>query len=165
MDSGSRGRGFDPSRGRTHDFVVVGSSPGRGSPSLSSLRGRYSGYHEFSLEAEASRSGALVVSAMKQSNLTTLFCAQKPKCRLCGTFYLLPYYIFKLIGNSRNNIGYKIKSIWKESEEIDCDRDAHGPKKFRRSPGQEKACPGRLERWDTSWQAIFIISQHFSRLT
>ena len=47
LDSGSRGWRFDPSRGRTHDFVVVGSSPGRGSPSLSSLRGGYSGYHEF----------------------------------------------------------------------------------------------------------------------
>ena len=47
LDSGSRGSGFDSLWGRTHDFVVVGSNPGRGSPSLSSLRGRYSGCHEF----------------------------------------------------------------------------------------------------------------------
>ena len=47
LDSGSRGCVFDPSRGRILDFVVVGSNLGRGSPSLSSLRGRYSGYHEF----------------------------------------------------------------------------------------------------------------------
>jgi len=91
LDSGSRGCVFDPCRGRFLDFVVVGSNPGRGSPSLSSLRGRYSGYHEFlvgSWSLQEWRHGCIV--AMKQSNLTTLFCTPKPKCRLYGDFYILP---------------------------------------------------------------------------
>ena len=90
LDSGSRGCGFDPSRGRIHDFLVVGSSPGRGSPILSSLRGRYSGYNEFLVGRWSLQEWRPVcIVAMKQSNLTTLFWAQKPKCRLYGTFNLL----------------------------------------------------------------------------
>ena len=50
VDSGSRGCGFDSSRGRIHDFVVVGSSSGRGSPRLSSLRVDTVGTTSFSWE-------------------------------------------------------------------------------------------------------------------
>ena len=91
LDSGSRGCGFHPCRGRSLDFVVLGSNPGRGSPSLSSLLGRYSGYHDFLVgRRNLQEWRPCCIAAMKQSNLKTLFCAQKPKCRLHGTFYLLP---------------------------------------------------------------------------